>query len=281
MERTEEMIQLATRLVALLIEERSQMNREIGQLREDVAGLREMIASMSFPPAETPGDVPDSRSEMVQEPEPEEEKDSSLSSEDEDSGPAFEPMESHEPELEFIYEPEPDNEPGSVSEPDPEHMTGPEPGLEPESEPVPESNPEPDQGVLRPRNREEQMNDTSEWGMYFNSDINVSFDDDEGESIIGDLMDFQEKPAEPVWMTDVPGPRVKSVYDALSNNDRVLFIRELFDEDGEQFSLSMDRIDSAPDFGQVVKEMRIAFPDWDEDSDIVYQFYMMVRRRFE
>jgi len=238
MERTEEMIQLATRLVAFVIEERSQMNREIGLLREEVAGLRETIASMSVLTAEKYEPVP----------EPDVTPD-----DEEDSGPAFEPLAVHEPELEFIYEPEP------------------------EPEPVPESESE----VLKPRDREEQIKDTSEWGMFFDSNINVSFDDDDtGESIIGSLMDFQEKPADPAWMTDVPGSRVDSVYDALTNNDRMLFIRELFDEDGEQFTLSMDRIDECPDFGQVVKEMRIAFPEWDESSEEVYQFYMMVRRRF-
>jgi len=154
--------------------------------------------------------------------------------------------------------------------------------VEPADEPV-KSAGAPRSGVLRPRSREEQISDTSQWGMFFNSDVSADSSRGGGDTpVIGELFSASEvvSPKEPSWMNDIPGPRVNSVYEALTNNDRFQFIRDLFDDDDEQFTLSMDRIDQCRSFGQAVSEMRVAFPDWDESSSLVYQFYMMVRRRF-
>ncbi len=84
----------------------------------------------------------------------------------------------------------------------------------------------------------------------------------------------------PTWMVDIPGPRVEMIQSALTFNDRLTFIRELFDGDSEQFNITLDRINETSTFDEVVSDMRDAYPEWDEGSPLVYRFYMEVRRRF-
>lgn len=82
------------------------------------------------------------------------------------------------------------------------------------------------------------------------------------------------------WMVDIPGPKVEMIQSALTFNDRLTFIRELFDGDSEQFNITLDRINETSTFDEVVSDMRDAYPEWDESSPIVYRFYMEVRRKF-
>lgn len=83
-----------------------------------------------------------------------------------------------------------------------------------------------------------------------------------------------------LWMTDIPGEKVDDISEAFSLNDKFQFIRELFDGDEDQFSLTIDRLNRAKTFRQALADCRSAFPEWDENSDIVYDFYMAVRRKF-
>lgn len=103
--------------------------------------------------------------------------------------------------------------------------------------------------------------------------------------ILGELFSSEDSVADYAiknslpWMTDVPGPEVEKIADALPLNDRMFFIRTLFGGDEDQFDLTLDRIDEAVSFKDVVNDMRNAFPEWDESSDGVYRFYMVVRRK--
>lgn len=82
------------------------------------------------------------------------------------------------------------------------------------------------------------------------------------------------------WMVDIPGPKVEMIQSALTFNDRLTFIRELFEGDSEQFNITLDRINETSTFDEVVSDMRDAYPEWDENSPVVYRFYMEVRRKF-
>ena len=76
------------------------------------------------------------------------------------------------------------------------------------------------------------------------------------------------------------------VYKAISFNDRYVFVRELFNASGELsdaenlFKEVLDDINGMDNFKQVVSYIRKRFPQWDEQSDEVYRFYMAVRRKF-
>ena len=82
------------------------------------------------------------------------------------------------------------------------------------------------------------------------------------------------------WMVDIPGPKVELVQSSLSVNDRIIFINELCEGNREEFNSLIDRINQTPTFNEVVDMVHELYPQWDDNSDIVYRFYMMVRRRF-
>lgn len=82
------------------------------------------------------------------------------------------------------------------------------------------------------------------------------------------------------WMDDPAEGRIDNIEDAMSQADLNFFTQELFDGDEDQFRLTAERINEMEDFKSVVKEMRETFPEWDESSQAVYLFYMIVKRRF-
>lgn len=129
---------------------------------------------------------------------------------------------------------------------------------------------------------------TAEFGAI--SDVLFEVVEDEGDderpSLLGELFSAPDSIAKKaqenglLWMTDIPGEKVDDIIDAISLNDKLFFIRELFGGDDEQFSLTIDRLNEAKSFNQVLSECRSVFPEWDETSDAVYRFYMTVRRKF-
>lgn len=85
--------------------------------------------------------------------------------------------------------------------------------------------------------------------------------------------------SQPAWMTDMPGDAVEKIENAFSINDRILFLRELFSGDEEQYDLTLSKLNEITTFSDAHKYLNIAFDDWDEESDTVYRFYMAVRRK--
>ena len=61
--------------------------------------------------------------------------------------------------------------------------------------------------------------------------------------------------------------------------DKILYINDLFNGDDQQYRLSIQRINEMSSFDEVLDYTRNAFPDWDEDSQATYRFYMNVRRK--
>lgn len=85
---------------------------------------------------------------------------------------------------------------------------------------------------------------------------------------------------EPDWMKDNPGNKVDTIDQAITLNDKLLFLKDLFNDDLQQYRLSLEKIDQMNSFSQVLEYTRASFPDWDEGSPALYRFYMTVRRRF-
>lgn len=97
---------------------------------------------------------------------------------------------------------------------------------------------------------------------------------DQGESIL-DIT----RGKGPAWLIDIPGPRLADISDGITLNDRILYINDLFNGDDQQYRLSIQRINEMSSFDDVLDYTRNAFPDWDEDSQATYRFYMNVRRK--
>jgi len=96
-----------------------------------------------------------------------------------------------------------------------------------------------------------------------------------------ELIDEDIDMPEPEWMLDEPGPHVDSLNEAITLNDKICFINDLFKGDSEQYYLSVQRLDEFSHFKEALEYVRRAFPNWDEESPEVYRFYMILRRRYD
>ena len=90
---------------------------------------------------------------------------------------------------------------------------------------------------------------------------------------------IDSRPDKPRWYTDIPGSEVKDVRSAISLNDRVLFICNLFRDDSMLFQDVVNRINSFPTLEKAVEYLSETFPEWDIYSDNVHRFMMAVRRK--
>ena len=83
------------------------------------------------------------------------------------------------------------------------------------------------------------------------------------------------------WKGNILGPKVNNLNEAITINDKLFFIKNLFNNDNEQYRLSIQKLNEMESMNEALDYTRSAFPDWDEDSDIIYRFYMILRRRFD
>ena len=81
------------------------------------------------------------------------------------------------------------------------------------------------------------------------------------------------------WRKDMPGSPVKDIRSAISLNDRVFFINNLFDEDAQAFVNTLSSINSMTSLDEVVDFVTAQYPQWNLNSDVVYRFMMAVRRK--
>lgn len=91
---------------------------------------------------------------------------------------------------------------------------------------------------------------------------------------VGEKMEQKE-----AWRTAMPGTAVKDVRSAISLNDRVLFIRELFGGNAGLFQKAVDDINAMGSLDEMVAYVNERHPGWDLDSDTVYRLMMAVRRK--
>ena len=82
------------------------------------------------------------------------------------------------------------------------------------------------------------------------------------------------------WEVDIPGHYIDDIREGIGLNDKILFMNELFGGSVEVFNETMDDLNCKKNLVETVEYLRERFPDWDEESDEVYRFYMTVRRRF-
>ena len=82
------------------------------------------------------------------------------------------------------------------------------------------------------------------------------------------------------WEYDYPAEYVENLMESMGINDKHEFVRELFNSDPMMFDSQMKEIDTMPNFKAIVQFFRQAHPEWDENSETVYRFYMHVRRKF-
>lgn len=85
--------------------------------------------------------------------------------------------------------------------------------------------------------------------------------------------------AEQAWRKDMPGTPVRDIRSAISLNDRVFFINNLFEENAQAFVDALMQINTMDTLDQVVEFVAGQYPQWDLNSEMVYRFMMAVRRK--
>lgn len=176
--------------------------------------------------------------------------------------------------------PETSPESGTASEPEaePETEAAPETEAEPEPEAVPEPAAEPEAEPLQ-----EDDEPFSLFGEMFGaaparkSSRSRTLNEANASRASGAVIDLQTD--RPAWYVDMPGPEVKDVRSAISLNDRVMFIANLFREDSMLFQDVVNHINGMSDLHKAVAYLQSTFPEWDMGSDAVYRFMMAVRRK--
>lgn len=93
------------------------------------------------------------------------------------------------------------------------------------------------------------------------------------------ILEAAARKSQPAWLVDLAGPSVTDVRKALSLNDRIVLIRELFNGSGDLLAATLDAANQANSLSEFVEKMRREHPQWDEQSPLVYRFYMIVRRK--
>ena len=119
---------------------------------------------------------------------------------------------------------------------------------------------------------EEGVEDGDGWAEeYKEGDV-----EDEGPVLVVD----KARPDWYDWEVDIPGSYIEDIWDGIGLNDRLLFLKELFNGDEIDFSETLDVLNEMTTLVEAVEYIRGRYPFWDEESDEVYRFYMTVRRRF-
>ena len=124
-------------------------------------------------------------------------------------------------------------------------------------------------------------------------EVSVQEDDDDLPIFAEPEPVYEAAPAEPqvkaavidamtdkqAWRTDMPGTAVKDIRSAISLNDRILFINNLFAQDPMAFQESLTKINQMTTLDEVVEYVVSEQPGWNLESDTVYRFMMAVRRK--
>ncbi len=85
--------------------------------------------------------------------------------------------------------------------------------------------------------------------------------------------------AKQAWRTDMPGAPVRDIRSAISLNDRVLFIKRLFDEDPVNFQETLNALNQMGSLDEAVAYLTQSHPSWNLESELVYRFMMALRRK--
>lgn len=158
-----------------------------------------------------------------------------------------------------------------TAEIEPEVESEPEVASEPVVEPEPAVEPEPVEDL--PEDDEPSFMDIFGMAQSDEGTLNAKHRAGKKKAVM-DVMATKE-----AWRNDMPGSPVKDIRSAISLNDRILFIRTLFEEDPALFQDTIAEVNALETLDEAVEYLKEHNPSWDFDSDTVYRFMMAVRRK--
>ena len=150
---------------------------------------------------------------------------------------------------------------------------------EPESEPVaeePETEPVIEEPVAEPVVEEPVEEDDDDLPIFAEPEpvYEAALVEPKAKTAVIDAMTDKQ-----AWRTDMPGTAVKDIRSAISLNDRILFINNLFAQDPMAFQEALTKINQMTTLDEVVEYVVSEQPGWNLESDTVYRFMMAVRRK--
>ncbi len=74
--------------------------------------------------------------------------------------------------------------------------------------------------------------------------------------------------------------KLTNIQSAIGINDQFLFIRELFDNNTEEYKASINYINSQDNYDETISHLKKS-QQWDHENDTVIQFFNLIKRRFE
>lgn len=76
------------------------------------------------------------------------------------------------------------------------------------------------------------------------------------------------------------GTPVSAVAKAFSINDRILYQKELYGGDHERFAAELAAVDKMQSFDEAHNYLCVSHSDWDEQNEIVAEYFRTIHRRF-
>ena len=74
--------------------------------------------------------------------------------------------------------------------------------------------------------------------------------------------------------------KLVDIQSAIGINDQFLFIRELFDNNSEDYKSAIQHINTQNDYNQIIAHFNQT-KKWDNEEDAVIQFFDLIKRKFE
>ncbi len=111
-------------------------------------------------------------------------------------------------------------------------------------------------------------------------EILYEIDITEEMSTKADVPDDVQTNGSPQWMLDRTGYKIDDINSVITLNDKLYFINDLFGGDYDLFKDTVDKLNSFSNMDQALMYCRSNFPHWDEYSNEIYRFYMILRRRY-
>ena len=288
-----------------LFERIENLEREVARLAENndtvSAESESLYGSDSLPEVQPDGLPGPADEDVLPEPEAEEremplydeEPETAAASETEDSlpGPADEDV-LPEPEAEEREMPLYDNEPETAAASETEDsLPGPAdedvlPEPEAEEKKMPFYDEEPETAAAS--ETEDSLPGPADEDVLPEPDAEAATEPEEGKEAenAGGEEEYKAEADWYDWEVDYPASHIDNIYDGIGINDRYEFVRELFNPNGNLheaellFKRTVDDLNRLSSFKEVLVYTRARFPQWDEYSDEVYRFYMIVRRKF-
>lgn len=103
---------------------------------------------------------------------------------------------------------------------------------------------------------------------------------DKVEPTVSTLNDKLQRARSNNLQEKIKNSKLTDIQSAIGINDQFLFIRELFDNNSEEYKSSINYINSRHDYNEIISHFNKS-QKWDNEDSTVIQFFDLIKRKFE